>query len=293
MFVKKVAEREKVKLMIGLTGPSGAGKTYSALQLAYGLTKDWKKITLADTENGSALYYAGNTGEWGHIDFPPHMRNGYHPDNWCALIDYVESDPTCEVLILDSISHEWNGVGGTLELHNRAGGRFDSWAKVTPIHNRFIDKMRNSRLHIIATMRAKQDYVLEQNDKGKSAPVKVGLASVQREGLDYEFGVMFDINIKHFAESSKDRTGLFSEMGAFQISQDIGDMLLQWVNSGKPKVLDKDNQELLLRLRTWLERKQAIDFFDIMFEKLEGREINKNILEETLEEIKKQSVIEG
>jgi hypothetical protein len=208
MFKKTTASREKVKLMVGLTGPSGSGKTYSALQLAYGITGDWTKVCLGDTENRSALYYAGEkTGPWQHIDFSADMHDGYHPHNWLKLIEYAESDPSTEVLILDSISHEWQGRGGCLELVDRQKQGFNGWKVVTPLHSRFIDRMRNSRLHIIATMRAVQDYVIEQNDRGKSAPRKVGLKSNQREGTDYEFGIIFDIEMSHLATASKDRTG--------------------------------------------------------------------------------------
>lgn len=233
MFVKHIASREKVKLMIGLMGPSGSGKTYSALQLAYGITKDWSKIAVADTENRSSLYYAGDkTGPWSHIDFPPTMKDGYHPSNWVALIDFVEKDPKIEVLILDSISHEWEAKGGSLDLNNKLGGRFTDWAKVTPLHAAFIDKMRSSRLHIIATMRSKSDYAIELNEKGKPQPTKVGLKAIQRDGTEYEFGVIFDIDMRHFASTCKDRTGLFmrDDRGPFRISADTGKELLSWAN---------------------------------------------------------------
>lgn len=237
-FTKSVARREQVKLMIGLTGPSGAGKTFSALQMAYGITGDWKKIAVADTENKSSLYYAGEqTGDWQHIPFPPTMPQGYHPHNWCQLIRFAERDPSIEVLILDSISHEWEGAGGCLDLVDRIAKGFAGWKAVTPLHNDFIDTMRHSRLHIIATMRSKTDYVVEQNDRGKQAPRKVGLKSSQREGTDYEFGIIFDIEISHLATASKDRTGLYAARGPFMITPETGRELLRWANSGEAPAL--------------------------------------------------------
>jgi hypothetical protein len=239
MFKISDAKRESVKLMVGLSGPSGAGKSLSALKLAYGITGDWKKIAYADTENKSALYYAGDnnvfpTGDWKHVDFNPRLStDGYHPNNWIKLIDFIEKQNTFEVLILDSISHEWEGRGGCLELVDKIGKGFSSWKTVTPLHSAFIDKMRTSPLHIIATMRSKQDYVVEQNDKGKAAPKKVGLKSSQREGTDYEFGIIFDIEISHMATASKDRTGLFAERGPFQIEPALGKELLTWSKSGE------------------------------------------------------------
>jgi hypothetical protein len=256
MFKSSVAVREKVKLMVGLTGPSGAGKTYSALQLAYGITGDWKRIALADTENRSALYYAGEkTGEWEHIDFPSTMPQGYHPNNWLKLINYVESLKHIEVLILDSITHEWEGSGGALELvDSAAGNKFaNGWKVVTPLHRAFIDKIRHSRLHVLATIRSKQDYVVELDGKGKSVPKKVGTKSVQREGTDYEFGIIFDIDMNHYATASKDRTGVFAPIGPFKIGASTGAELMKWANSGKepekkedepkPKGFDPTNEK--------------------------------------------------
>jgi hypothetical protein len=234
MFKKQIASKEQVKLMIGLCGPSGSGKTYSALQLAYGITDDWSKIALADTENRSALYYAGETtGNWQHIGFDPAIKGGYHPNNWVSLINFAESDPNIEVLILDSISHEWVGSGGCLQLveaYSRAqkGNTFTPWKIVTPLHDAFFDKMRTSRLHIIATMRANSEYSLEKNEHGKTTPRKVGLKPVQREGVDYEFGVMFDIDISHYASASKDRTNIFSNQAPFLINPAVGESLRTW-----------------------------------------------------------------
>ncbi len=266
MFKLESARREKVKLMVGLMGPSGSGKTKSALRLAAGITGDLKKVALIDTENRSSLYYADN--DFKFIDFPSTTVGGYHPNNWIKVIEFAEKQPGIELLILDSISHEWEGKGGCLELADRAKGA-SGWKTVTPLHRRFIDKMRESPLHIIATMRSKTDYAFETNEKGKTAPKKVGTKATQREGTDYEFGVVLDINIDHYAQSNKDRTGLFAEKGIFQISEDTGKELIAWANSGISKRLEtqaekttentpmeiykgKDTQKLIL-----------VDFFDV------------------------------
>ncbi len=232
MFKKSVATRENVKLKIGLAGPSGAGKTYSALQLAYGITGDWGRVAVGDTENKSALYYAG-FGPWQHIPFDPEDLEGeYHPDNWVKLIEFVEKDPAIDVLILDSISHEWEGKGGCLQIQERLGGRYQDWAKVTPMHTAFIDALRLSRLHIIATMRSKQDYAMEKNDKGRTEVTTVGMKTVQREGADYEFGIVFDVAMNHYVKTGKDRTGLFAPRGPFQITPATGKELVAWATSG-------------------------------------------------------------
>lgn len=271
MFKKSIATKEQIKLMLAITGPSGSGKTYSALQLAYGITGDWSKVAIADTENRSSLYYAGKiTGDWQHIDFPPTMKDGYHPNNWIKLIEFAESDPSIEVLILDSISHEWQGKGGCLELVEQyakgsaKGNTFTPWKTVTPLHTAFIDKMRQSRLHIIGTMRTNTEYSLEKDERtGKTAPKKVGLKPNQREGTDYEFGVMFEIEVEsHHATASKDRTNLFSDKKPFLISSETGKMLMEWAKEGehtvhspkKLEVFDKNDAAHKERLNIYLQK---------------------------------------
>lgn len=219
------ATRTKTKLRIGLAGVSGSGKTYSALLMASGLTK-WKKIAVIDTENGSADLY-DHLGDFNVL----RLESPYSPER------YIEAITTCEqagmeVIIIDSMSHEWDGKGGILDMHNSmAGNSFTNWGKLTPRHNRFIEKMLSSSAHVIATMRSKQDYVLQEKN-GKQVPEKVGLKAVTRDGVDYEFTLVFDLDIKHMAESSKDRTGLFMDKPQFHISKETGELLKSWSEKG-------------------------------------------------------------
>lgn len=238
-FEIRQAQRQKVKVKVALDGPSGSGKTLSALFIAYGLCGDWSKIVIADTENESALYYAGRTfrtkaGEvaipavLNHIDFKP----PYHPTAWCQLIDEV-AESGAEVLVLDSISHEWDGDGGALDM---AGGNFNNWAKVTPLHRAFIDAMRAAPLHIVATMRSKQEFAMSEkegpNGRKKSEVVKLGMKANQRENTDYEFGVAFSIEHEtHLAKTNKDRTGLFDGRSVV-ITPAIGQELAAWAREG-------------------------------------------------------------
>ena len=121
------------------------------------------------------------------------------------------------------------------------GNSFTNWAKVTPRQKAFIDKILQSDAHVIATMRVKQDYVLN-NRNGKFVPEKVGLKAVQRDSVDYEFTIVFDIDIKHFAKSSKDRTGLFSDKPEFVITSGVGRIIKEWCNSGtNPTVSNNQN----------------------------------------------------
>lgn len=152
----------------------------------------------------------------------------FTPENYIKAIEVCE-EANMEVIIIDSISHEWDEL---LDFHGRlAGNSFTNWAKVTPRQKAFVDKILQTKAHVIATMRTKQDYVLNQKD-GKFVPEKVGLKSVQRDGVDYEFTLVFDIDIKHFAVCSKDRTGLFVGQPEFVISEKTGTQILDWCNEG-------------------------------------------------------------
>lgn len=218
------SERRKAKIKMALQAPAGAGKTYSSLLLAQGLTNgDFSKVAIIDTENGSADLYA-HLGQYNVLTLAP----PFTPDNYIKAIEVCEK-AGMEVIIIDSISHCWDYL---LEYHSSlAGNSFTNWAKVMPLQKAFVSKILQADLHVITTMRTKQDYVLNQKD-GKFIPEKVGLKAVQKDGLDYEFTVVFDLDIKHFAVSSKDRTGLFMGKPEFVINSFTGKEILDWCNSG-------------------------------------------------------------
>jgi hypothetical protein len=215
------AKRSVAIIKIGLQGPSGGGKTYSALLLAYGLCKDWSKIAVIDSENKSSHLYS-HLGKYQvlNLDAP------YNPERYIQAID-VCLNASIEVIILDSITHEWEAI---LDIHsNMMGNSFTNWAKLTPRHNDFIQKILQSPVHFIATIRAKQDYILSEKN-GKQVPEKVGLKGITREGMDYELTLVFEIDIKHHAHVSKDRTRLFTNTPEFIITEKTGECILQWCN---------------------------------------------------------------
>lgn len=226
MEIRK-AQRMKAKLRLGIAAPSGAGKTYSALLLAFGLGG---KVGLIDTEHGSGDLYA-HLGDYSVIG----IEAPYTVAKYTQAIKAFE-EAGFSTIIIDSLSHAWAGDGGLLDkqgkLADRGTNSFAAWRTITPEHNTLVDAMLQSPAHIIATMRAKQDYVLEVNDKGKQTPKKVGLAPVQREGMEYEFTVMLDVDMQHVASASKDRTSLFDGR-FFKISQDTGRELLAWLETGE------------------------------------------------------------
>lgn len=225
MLIRK-AERKKARLRLGVAAPSGAGKTYSSLLLAMGIGG---KIGLIDTENGSGDLYA-HLGEYDIIN----ISAPYEAKKYLDAIKAFE-DAGYSTIIIDSLSHAWAGEGGLLDKQGKVADRvknsYTAWREVTPDHNALVNAMLQSPCHIIATMRSKTEYVLEEDEKGRKVPKKVGMAPVQREGMEYEFTVMLDIDQKHNATQSKDRTGLF-EGKIFQIKQDTGKLLLEWLESG-------------------------------------------------------------
>lgn len=222
------ATRKQVKIRLGMSGPSGFGKTYSALLLAHGMLQDWSKIAVIDTENGSADLY-DHLGDYQVIE----LKAPFSPER------YIEAIKTCEnagieLIIIDSITHEWDGKGGCLEILEQLGGQFRDWAKVTPRHQSFIQAILQSKCHIITTVRRKQDYDMVKNDKGKIEPVKVGLKEITREGFEYELTINFEfINDKHLVKASKDRTELFSNVPEFVITPETGKKIMEWCNKGE------------------------------------------------------------
>jgi len=236
MLFKK-AEREQLKAKVAMIGPSGSGKTVSALKLAYGLTGDWEKIAFCDTEHSRAKVYVGTNhtgiqiGQFLHADLEP-------PYHWKKFYDAVEmAEQVLEndgVLIIDSISHAWDGVGGILDLANEKGGRFQDWREPKAYHKKLVDRIMHSPLHIIVTLRAKQGYAMSTTETGKNIVEKLGLKPVQADDLEYEFLLVF--NIEHQtnrARASKDNTGLFKEMYE-RIEPEHGQKLNEWLVQGKP-----------------------------------------------------------
>jgi len=221
------AKRHQVKLRLGLSGASGFGKSFSALLLAYGITNDWSKIAVIDTENGSASLYS-HLGNYNVLS----LSEPYSPERYIEAIKTCEN-ASVEVIIIDSITHEWNGKGGCLQIHEQLGGRFQDWAKLTPRHQAFIDAILKSTCHIITTVRKKIDYSIDRDSNGKTKVVKHGLKDITREGFSYELTVDFEVvNERHLVRASKDRTGLFMDKPEFIINAATGKKLIAWCNQG-------------------------------------------------------------
>lgn len=217
------ARRTRAFLKLALTGPSGSGKTYSALELAFGLVPGGK-VAVLDTENGSAALY-DSLGAFDHaIIAPPYSVEKYIEGIKAAVAGGYD------VLIIDSISHEWNADGGILRekeaLDVRGGNQFTNWAGPTKKHEAFIGEILHAPIHTIVTVRSKQSYVVGEDNK----PVKVGLQPVQRDGVEYEFAIVLDVDMAHNAKSSKDRSGLFAGGGVERVTRETGKRIRAWLD---------------------------------------------------------------
>lgn len=238
----KKASRKQIKLKVALNGSAGSGKTTSALLIAHGLTNSWDKVAVIDTENRSSELYVGmkvndlTIGEFNTIQ----ISKPYSPEKYVQAIEMCLKENDIECIIIDSASHEWEGSGGILDIHNNmAGNSFTNWGKLTPRHNKFIETIVNAPKHIIATFRSKSDYVMSEKN-GKQVPEKVGLKAITREGVDYEFTLCFDIDIKHNAVASKDRTNLFMDKPDFVITSETGAILKEWSETGTEAINPMD-----------------------------------------------------
>lgn len=231
------ATRQKAKIRLGLSAVSGGGKTYSALLMAYGLCGDWNKIAVIDTENNSADLYS-HLGEYNVLP----LSAPYAPERYIDAIQDCEN-AGMEVIIIDSIAHEWEGEGGVLSLCDSIGGGFQTaWKQMTPRHDKFKNTILTSKCHIITTVRRKTEYILveEVNRQGKTVqkPVKAGLKEITREGWEYELTINIELDIKHHATASKDRTGLFMGKDPFIPSVETGKLIRQWCENG----IDVENE---------------------------------------------------
>lgn len=233
-FVVKKALRENIFAKIALMSPSGGGKTYSSLKIATGMANEIEKTTgsrpkiiVGSTEQKRGYYYA-NEFDYDIVD----IEAPHNPEKYVEFIDFAIKEGY-GIVIIDSSSHEWEGKGGCLELQQAAGGTYQSWGKVTPRHNKFIEAIADSPVHIIATMRGKDQYEVEKDDKGKVAVKKLGVGAKQRDGFEYEFTCTFLLDQKtHMAEAQKDNTHIFENEVSFLLNESYGEKIIQWANSG-------------------------------------------------------------
>jgi hypothetical protein len=222
------AQRIKVPLKISIAGPSGSGKSYSSLLMARGMAGSWEKVCVIDTENGSADLYS-HLGNYNVIS----LEANFTPDKYIEAIRAAE-EAGMEVIVIDSVTHVWSGKGGLLEYQNSIGGRYQDWAKTTPLYQKWLGAILQSPCDVIATIRKKTHYDIS-TENGKLKVEKKGMEDQIRDGFEYEVTVALTLNQNNMTDLSlvKDRTGLFKKDGQdFVITQATGEMLRQWKEAG-------------------------------------------------------------
>lgn len=222
------AARQKAKLRVGLSGAAGSGKTYSALILAKAIASDMSKVAVIDTENGSADLLS-HLGEYNVL----RLNAPYTPERYAEAMQEC-AEAGMEVCILDSVSHEWEGSGGMIEYNDKIaqakykGNSWAAWSESGAKHQRFIEAITTSSMHVITTARAKTETVQHE---GKIK--KLGMKEIQRDGFEYELTLNFTIDRDtHMASASKDRTEIFEGKDPHVIDENTGRQLKEWAESG-------------------------------------------------------------
>lgn len=228
------ATKKQARLRMAIDGPSGSGKTYTALVAAFALAQDSGKVAVIDTEHGSASKYADL--------FPPFdvlELSTFHPQQYVDGIEAAEQ-AGYTIIIIDSLSHAWEGEGGVLELHDQAtkrsnsGNSFTAWKDITPIHRRLVEAMLQSSCHIIATMRSKMEYLQTEDEKGKKIVKKVGLAPIQRQGIEYEMDIVADMDLDHNMVISKTRCFAIADQVVSKPTAAWFTAIRHWLTDGAP-----------------------------------------------------------
>ena len=276
-----------MKVPIMLMGASGSGKTVSALLIAKGIVwemfpdlsddEKWEKIAVIDTEHSRSTLYAGMTikeqeiGSFLHYDLKAPFSPQRYKD---AFMECKQAG--CEVIIVDSITHAWSGEGGVLDKVNALGGKFSDWNKVKPDENELLSIFLDTDVHVIACVRSKQGYELTTLDTGKLQIEKVGLKAEQKDSLEYEFAITFQLYQNHTAEAMKDNSNSFDER--FIITEQTGKQIYEWAEEGIDiKAMERkkkaDTISLIKQLADLSEKHQKL-LDDIRF-KMNGIELEE------------------
>ncbi len=230
MFQK--ATKSQCRARVAIAGPSGSGKTYTGLIIATVLAEGGK-IAVIDSERGSASKYADE------FDFDVCELTSFSPHEYIKAIRGAE-DAGAAAILIDSLSHAWSGIGGALEMvdnataRSRSGNSYAAWREVTPVHNALVDAMLQCRSHLVATMRSKTEYVLEEGPGGKKTPRKIGMAPVQRDGMEYEFDIFADMDFENRLIVSKTRCKALRQLVVPTPGTDFAQKILDWVSDGAP-----------------------------------------------------------
>jgi hypothetical protein len=271
------AQRKFGKLRAAIGSPSGGGKTTQALLIAYGLVGPGKKIVVIDTERESADLYADDVGPKSipvAFEVIP-LSAPYSPERYIDAINLAASEKA-DALIIDSMTHEWSNVGGCLELVDQIakakyrGNSWSAWNEVTPRHRKFVDAILAFPGHVICTIRSKTETD-QIEEGGRKKVVKLGMKNEQRDGTDYEFTLLFEIDHdSHYARATKDRTRLFPDPVMIDDAS-VGKRLREWLESGaKPAALPDDDPQLVA-IKTAQTSEGLREVFGAAYKSAKGR----------------------
>ena len=245
----KKAVKHNAKLRLALCGPAGSGKTFTLLELATAQAAGVGPVAYVDTEHGSASKYADV------FSFDVVEPNSFNPQD---LIKTIGEAITAgyAVICIDSLSHYWMGKGGELEMVDAAakrtqGNSFAAWKHVTPVHNQLIDTIISAPIHVLVSLRSKTEWVIEKDDRGKSAPRKVGLAPIMRDGIEFEFDVCGDMDQENTLTVTKSRCSALANKVIPQPSKETAETLKAWLSGApKPETITADQQAHIADLMT-------------------------------------------
>lgn len=237
------ATKEKARLRLAIFGPSGAGKTYSALRIATGLGG---RIAVIDTERGSASKYADRF-DFDVLELPQ--------TDIATYVEAIKAAAGYPVLIVDSLSHAWRELLAEVDRLARArysGNTWSAWSEGTPKQNQLIDAILGFDGHIIVTMRSRTEWVIQQNDRGKQEPRRIGTSPEQGKGIEYEFDLLMEISAEHVATITKDRTGRFQDAMLSMPDEAFGQALAEWLSTGaEPEAKPRWTQDASVTDRFW------------------------------------------
>lgn len=225
----KTATKKESKLRMAIDGPSGSGKTYTALAIATGIAGQSGKIAVIDTERGSASKYSDN------FKFMVDELESFHPDAYINAINEAVSQKF-SVLVIDSLSHAWMGKDGVLEqvdksaARSSSGNSFTAWKDGTKLQNKLIDAILQAPIHIIVTMRSKTEHSMDKDSNGKTVIKKVGMAPIQRDGVEYEFDVVGDMDQTNTLVVSKTRCSALTGAVIEKPGSEIAKVLVEWLS---------------------------------------------------------------
>lgn len=243
----KKATKAAAKLRAAFFGPSGAGKTFSALRVATGLSAGGQ-VAVIDTERGSASKYADRFA-FDVMELEDQTIDGYV----AAIRDAGQGGYA--VLVIDSLSHGWQTLLEEVEKLAKAkykGNTWSAWSEGTPHQRRLVQAILNYPGHVIATMRSKTEWITVDNN-GKKTPQRVGLAPEQGKGVEYEFDLLVEISTEHIANVIKDRTGKFQDKLLEKPGEEFGRELAAWLSEGVATSAQPKSEPVAKRVG-WLER---------------------------------------